>query len=105
MSGWPTYLVGGLHVGVILETAVIFGRLLQALWRQRGQWRELWVGRASATAFTQNACLWGFGLVFTATLLPIHRHYMVTTFPFMFLWLARAALGGGAATLAAPLIG
>ena len=25
-------------------------------------------------------------------MLPVHRHYMVITFPLMFLWLARAAL-------------
>ncbi len=93
IAGQPTYLVGALHAVVVLAAVMLAGWASWCLWRQRGRWRELWVGRDSATAFTQNACLWGFGLVFTASLLPIHRHYMVITFPLMFLWLARAALG------------
>ncbi len=91
VGGQATYLVGLLHAVIGLAAIVLLGRLAWALWGQRGQWRQLWIGR-SATAFTQNACLWGFGLVFTATLLPIHRHYMCITFPLMFLWLARAGL-------------
>jgi hypothetical protein len=92
LGGQPTYLIGVLHGLIGLAAAGLVGWLGWRLWRQRGRWGALWVGRESQTAFTQNACLWGFGLLFTASLLPIHRHYMVTTFPLMFLWLARAAL-------------
>jgi hypothetical protein len=92
VAGRPTYLVGSLHVLIGVALFVLAWGVARSLWRQRGRWRALWVGRDSATAFTQNACLWGFGLTFTATLLPVHRHYMVITFPLMFLWLARAAL-------------
>jgi hypothetical protein len=92
MAGRPTYLVGALHAVVCLAALAVVARLAWVLWQQRGRWGELAVGRGSPTAFTQNACLWGFGLIFTATLLPVHRHYMVITFPLMFLWLARAAL-------------
>ncbi len=92
IGGQPTYLIGALHAVVVLAAVVLAGWVIWCLWRQRGRWRELWVGRESATAFTQNAGLWGFGLVFTVSLLPVHRHYMVITFPLMFLWLARAAL-------------
>ena len=49
------------------------------------------VGRESATAFTQNAALWGYGLVVTLSMLPIHRPYMIILFPLQFLWLARLA--------------
>src|SRR5262245_54892487 len=92
MAGRLTYLVGALHAVVCLAAVAVAARLAWVLWRERGRWGELAVGRGSPTAFTQNACLWGFGLVFTATLLPVHRHYMVITFPLMFLWVARAAL-------------
>jgi hypothetical protein len=90
--GHATYLVGTLHVLIILAAAVLLAAVARRLWLQRDNWRSLWIGRETETAFTQNACLWGFGIVLTLTLLPVHRHYMVVTFPLMFLWLARAAL-------------
>src|SRR5581483_192368 len=62
------------------------------LWRERRRWSDMLRGRESSTAFLTVSALWGFGLVFTCTLLPIHHHYMVLAFPFMFLWLARLAL-------------
>jgi hypothetical protein len=92
VDGQPTYLIGALHVALAVGLVILLGWLACCLWRDRGQWGGLLVGRESPTAFTQNACLWGFGLVFTASLLPVHRHYMVSTFPLMFLWLARVTL-------------
>ncbi len=94
VAGTPTYLVAGLHALLLLAMGAIVGRGLVGLWHARRAWAALFAGRGSATAFTQNASLWGFGLVFSATLLPIHRHYMVLTFPLMFVWVARLALGG-----------
>lgn len=92
VGGQPTYLVGVLHGVIGVATIACLTWLGASLWKYRGRWKDLWIGRDSPTAFTQNAALWGFGLVFTATRLPIHRHYMVLTFPLMFLWLARVAL-------------
>lgn len=90
--GQPTYLVAALHVFVaILATATMI-RAAVSLWRRRADWRELWIGRASASAFTQNAALWGFGVLLTASSFSIHRHYMIVLFPLEFLWLARLAL-------------
>jgi hypothetical protein len=98
VAGRATYLVGVLHILLLAAVAVTVGRMVHSLWRQRRRWRDLASGSRSQTAFTQSACLWGFGLVFTATLLPVHRHYMIMTFPFMFLWLAHIALGSGPQT-------
>jgi hypothetical protein len=92
VGGQPTYLIGILHVLLAVGLLTLVGWVAMCLWRLRGQWWALWVGRESHTAFTQSACLWGFGLVFAATLLPVHRHYMVIAFPLMFVWLARVSL-------------
>jgi hypothetical protein len=92
VAGRPTYLVAALHLALLLAAVGLVGWGAWRLWRQRERLGELWVGRQSATAFTQSAGLWGFGIAFTLSLLPVHRHYMVLTFPLMFLWLARLTL-------------
>jgi hypothetical protein len=96
VAGHATWLVAILHA--VLGAAAVAVLLIGGcrLWRQRGRWREMLVGRESPTAFTLSASLWGFGLLFTLACLPIHRHYMIITFPLTFLWAARMALGGRA---------
>lgn len=93
IHGQSTYLVAILHQVLMVLGLVILGRGLHRLWLQRWRGRELWIGTESATAFTQNAALWGFGLLLTLPGLPFHRHYLIVTFPLMFVWLARFTLG------------
>jgi hypothetical protein len=95
LAGRPSYLVGGLHGVLLVAGLCILLGAGRRLWRARGRWRELAVGRHSPTAFTQNAALWGFGLLLSLTWLPIHRHYMVIVYPLEVLWLARLALVRG----------
>jgi hypothetical protein len=93
LGGRPTYLVAILHGLLAVAAAGLVARGIVALWQRRRNLPEVIIGRSSRTAFTQNAILLGFGLVFTATLLPIYRHYLALTFPLTFVWLARLALG------------
>jgi hypothetical protein len=95
-DGRPTYLVGVLHWFLAAVAVLLLARASVLLWRQRDRWRELWIGRSSASAFTQNAALWGFGLLLTLSSFSIHRHYMIVLFPLEFLWVARLALASGA---------
>jgi hypothetical protein len=92
MFGRPTYFVGLLHMVIVVLAGIIVVRGAWRLWLIRGRWLPMFIGRESSTAFTQSASLWGFGILFTASCLPIHRHYMVITFPLMFLWVARLAI-------------
>ena len=39
--------------------------------------------------------MFGFGAAITAAALPIHRHYMLLTFPFMYVWPAGDRAAGG----------
>jgi hypothetical protein len=88
LAGHPTYLVGLLHVLVIGIGLTLCVRTGRYVWDNRGKWSR----PQSATALTQNAALWGFGILQTLSCLPIHRHYMVIAYPLEFLWLARLAL-------------
>ena len=92
ISGRPTYLVGLLHLLLIVLGVVILARAGYLAWRDRQRWRDLLVGTESETAFTVNAALLGFGILLTASMLPFHRHYLIVTFPLMYVWLARLAL-------------
>jgi hypothetical protein len=93
VHGQPTFLGWLLHGLLITLGAVLLVRLAAWLWRERGHWIELGIGRHSATAFTQSATLWGFGILLTALSLPITRHYLLVAYPLGFVWLARLALG------------
>jgi hypothetical protein len=95
LAGHATYLVGLLHVLLVTTAAGLLLKGTWRLWQERARWADALIGRESSTAFTQNAMLLGFGVVFTATLLPIYRHYFGLTFPLVFVWLARLALGKG----------
>jgi hypothetical protein len=94
LAGRPTYLVGVAQVALLAAGAVILVRAGRASWRRREAWRQQLSGRGSESAFTQNAVLWGFGLLLTLTALPVHRHYLSYAFPFVYLWLARLGLNG-----------
>jgi hypothetical protein len=88
----PTYLVGVLHGFVVGVALLLLLRAAGQLGHPRERWYSLWIGRSSASAFTQNAALWGFGLLLTLSCFSIHRHYMIVLFPLEFLWVARLAL-------------
>jgi len=92
LGGRPTYLVAATHSFIAGAALLLLSHAAMQLWQQRRRWAALWIGRSSASAFTQNAALWGFGLLLTLSSFSIHRHYMIVLFPLEFLWLARLAL-------------
>ncbi|HEY7315311.1 MAG TPA: hypothetical protein VH643_38625 [Gemmataceae bacterium] len=105
LAGRPTYLVGLLHWLLGGIALALLARAAVVLWRRRDRWRECWIGRDSASAFTQNAAFWGFGLLLTLSSFSIHRHYMIVLFPLEFLWVARLALTAGEQQPRAPRLG
>ncbi len=99
VDGVPLFVVGLAYLLLLAVAAAVTLRAVRWLWRQRGSWGSLWRGAGSSSAFTVGAALWGFGLVFTLTLLPVRRYYMALAFPFMFVWLARLVLSSQGAAL------
>lgn len=88
-AGHFTWLVLVLHVLGGMLGVLILARGLRSWYRTRN---ARTTAADSPTRFTQNAALWGYGLLITLTSFPIHRHYMIILFPLPFLWLARLAL-------------
>jgi hypothetical protein len=88
LGGYPTYLLGLVHLAMAGLGLVIFWRAIARRFQDaKGTQAD------SATAFTLGAALWGCGLLFTVSTLPITRHYMIVLYPFEMAWLARLALG------------
>ena len=92
LGGRPTYLVGALHAAVLAVAAIVAYRSVRWLRQYRNRRGDWFIGRSSTTAFTENAALWGFGILLTLSTASIHRHYLVVAFPLTFVWLARLAL-------------
>jgi len=89
---YPTYLMAIVHAALIgAAVYVVVGSLWRA-WPNRARLGEWLTGTDRRTWVALCAVMGGFGLALTVTTLPIHRHYMLLTFPFMYVWLAAVAL-------------
>jgi hypothetical protein len=85
----PTYGIAAAHV---ISLAVGAWLLLTRAWqgRVRGStWRRTLLGTGEPSDQLLRAGLYGLGLMLTAIGSPIHRHYLIVTFPLPWLWLAR----------------
>jgi hypothetical protein len=92
IGGRETWLVGAVHLVLYAAVLAIFAQGAREIWTRRSEWKALWIGKESETAFTQNAALWGFGILLTLAMMGVARHYLVVAFPLNLLWLARLAL-------------
>jgi hypothetical protein len=95
LFGWPTYLVGALHVAMLALMVGILVGWVAWYFRTRPALGRLFVGSETETGFLQSAYVWGGGLLLTLAMIPVHRHSMQLVAPIMFLWLARLALRNG----------
>jgi hypothetical protein len=92
IGGRGTYLMGAANGILVLLAGVILTSATVRAWRNRGGNFAHFYGADRQTPFVVCAVWFGFGLVFTLSFLPIHRHYMILTFPMMYVWAAAAAL-------------
>lgn len=88
----PTYGVAFAHLVLLALGIWILALRAYDLVKRRDRLFDLLTGRGSVTAITQNACLWGYGLIMTLATLVVHRFYLIITFPLEFVWIARGAL-------------
>ncbi len=94
LDGVPTFGVALLHLLLLAMGCAILSVGVIRLWNDRANWRVFLTGRESQTVFTQQAALFGFGGLMTFSGLPGHIHYLIVTFPLIFIWLARTVLKG-----------
>ncbi len=89
LGGRPTYLVGALHALLVLLGTVLLAAGLAAFWRRRRGGTE-----RDETGLALQGGLLGGGAVMTVLAPTIYRHYLLITFPFEWVWLARLAFFG-----------
>lgn len=88
IQGHATYLNGLAHLIVLAIGASLFVRILISIYdRLRNPADSESIRKYSPTILAQNASLWGFGILITATGVMIRRYYMAVSFPFEWVWL------------------
>ncbi|HEY2909399.1 MAG TPA: hypothetical protein VGI99_04090, partial [Gemmataceae bacterium] len=92
VNGRATYLVGALHVAMYALMAWFALSAIWRAWRQRRAWRDIVPGSRDSHWFGINAVMLGYGGLITLACVPTQRHYMLMTFPMMYLWVAAIAL-------------
>jgi hypothetical protein len=92
VGGRATYLMAAANAGIAaVAGAVLLGGAVRA-WRNRRGLVPRFYGADVQTPLAVGAVWVGYGLVFSLSFLPIHRHYMILTFPMMYVWAAFVAL-------------
>src|SRR5262249_41997860 len=71
----PSYLTWLLQSLLAVIGVILLARAAWHLGRARRPLCHLVIGSDSATTFTQNAALWGFGVLLSASSFYIQRHY------------------------------
>jgi hypothetical protein len=89
-STWLALAATAVSVAVAATAATPWAFALVADLRS-GRWRTR-VRHLGETAFTEAAALAVFGLLLTATLLKVHRHYLIVAYPLQWIWLSRLLL-------------
>ena len=91
VGGRPTYLVGFLHALLALGGLVLLVAALVAFLRRRRS-GSVETEHGDETGLALRGGLWGGGAIMTVLAPTIYRHYLLITFPFEWVWLARLAL-------------
>jgi hypothetical protein len=98
VGGRPTYLVGALHALLAVAGAAMLVAALIAFLRRRRSSGSNRVKNGESerdeTGLALRGALWGGGAVMTVLAPTIYRHYLLITFPFEWVWLARLARDG-----------
>jgi hypothetical protein len=88
VAGARTWLVLLIHLLLVICAIVTFGRWLL----MRSHDKRILDARNSSTGLALSASFIGFGVLLTLSTLPIHRWYLMASFPLEFVWLGRLAL-------------
>ncbi len=88
LDGRPTYLMAGLHGLILLITVGSLALALRGWLKQKKDWRNWLSGGGSRGRMIVQAVVVGYGILFTLAALRFYRHYLVLTFPFMYVWAA-----------------
>lgn len=96
LNGSPTF-VNGLAYASCFAIAFVLMLLALKRWLLEITYRKAaFAFRNSSTDILMQSVLFGYGIILCISLMPVHRHYLIVTFPLTFLWVARLALPRGA---------
>jgi hypothetical protein len=89
IAGEPTYLVALAHAVLFVFGVWLLLRGAMSVGARHFDWRETLLGVEARTQQLLMAGLLGTGILLVAAGFPIHRHYLIVTFPLQWLWVTR----------------
>jgi hypothetical protein len=89
IAGEPTYLVALAHVFLFGLGVWLLLSGARRVGARQFRWRATALGEGAPTQRLVIAGFLGTGLLLVAAGFPIHRHYLIVTFPLQWVWLTR----------------
>jgi hypothetical protein len=89
IGGEPTYLLALAHVFLFVLGVWLLLSSASAAGARHSGWRGTVLGESAPTQPLVMAGLLGTGILLAASGFPIHRHYLIVTFPLQWLWVTR----------------
>lgn len=90
--GQPTWLVLVAHGVLAVVAGMVAYRAIRLAWRHRRSFRTYLGGDTTDTSLLLAAVFVGMGMLMMLPSIPMHRHYMLATFPLEYVLVARIAL-------------
>jgi hypothetical protein len=93
IDGHATYGMRALHVlALVIGVALLIHGIIWLIRSRPYPFRDALTGRSSFSNTSVLPAFLGMGVLLTLAHVPIHRHYMIVTFPLEFVWLAGLGL-------------
>lgn len=92
VHGTALYFVVILHGAIVAMGLFVLARAAYFS-RQEREYADVFpLGVSSQTTLALGSAFFGYGLLFSLSGLPFHRHYLVVAFPLMYVWVSSLAL-------------
>lgn len=89
IAGHATYLCGFSHAAIVGIAGIAIMLVFRLCTNPLKLSLNNLLRNTNQTILARNAALWGFGLTLTLTTVNIRRYYLITSFPFEFIWLVQ----------------
>lgn len=92
INNQPTYIMAAIHLIIVILLAFLLITGTYHIEKRIKSWAKILIGSEYNSHFAQNAAAFGYGSILMLSTITVRRYYLIITYPFEWLWLARTAL-------------